>query len=276
MNMQELDQLLKYSKFYICMTTYFDGKELVYGFLTRAEKYYKENNKYNFYDLYRRKNIKVDNVLKFEVLFSPKKINSYHLFTGQFDPKDLESHYISNQEFINDIIDRHKKEVKTEYEKWQSMDYYSLKEECYEKLFFDPNSSERPEILKKMKQRKEYLLTTVDGGKLSKVLAILEIPEDKLYEKDEQLVESCKSKWKGVITFYAQRAYASLDKEINSIENKEELPDLQIEVSEIKQMLDEICCEIENKEFATPIDVVEYWPELLKPAPIYARGCNNC
>jgi hypothetical protein len=275
MDMQELDQLLKYSKFYICMTTYFDGNELVFGFLTRAEKYYKENNKYNFYDLYRRKNIKIDNVLKFEVLFSPDKINSYHLFNGLFDYKDLEPHYANNQEFINDIIDRHKKEVKTEYEKWQSMDYYSLREECYEKLFFDPNSSERPEILKKMKQRKQYLLTTVDNGRTSKILAILEITEDKLYEKDAQLVESCKNKWKNVISFYAQKAYASLDKEINNIENKEELPDLQIEVSEIKQMLDDMCCEIESKEFAAPINVVEYWPELLKPSPIYAHGCNN-
>ena len=42
--MEELDQLLKYSKFYICLTTYFDGSEIVYGFLTRAEKFYKENN----------------------------------------------------------------------------------------------------------------------------------------------------------------------------------------------------------------------------------------
>jgi hypothetical protein len=273
--MGELDQLFKYSKFYICLTTYFDGKEVVYGFLTRVKKFYKENNKYNFYDMYRRKNVKIDNVLKFEVLFSPQKINSFHVFSGEFDPKDLEPHYTNNQEFINDIKDRHKKEIDTEYEKWKTMDYYSLKEECYEKLFFDPNISDRPEMLKKMKQRKEYLLTTVDEGRLSKILAILEITEDKLYENNAQLVESCKNKWKGVISFYAQKAYASLDKELNNIENKEELPDLQIEVGEIKQMLDDMCSEIENKEFATPIDVVEYWPELLKPAPIYARGCNN-
>jgi len=45
--------------------------------------------------------------------------------------------------------------------------------------------------------------------------------------------------------------------------------DLQIEVTEIKKLLQEVSNEIDTKVFETPKDVASYWPDLLKPSPRY-------
>jgi len=265
---QNKKDLFKYSKFYICLVEYFDKNELVFSFVTRSSKYYSESSNYEFFDLIKNKNINIDNLLNFRILF-PTKTPSYYIFNGEFNHSELDEHYKNCEEFIAEYIKLNKKAVNENFKRWKEMEFFDLKEECIEKLFFVPESSDREKLLKEMKNRLKYLQTVVDGGVISKLLSILEISEDKLFVEDKGIVNSCKEKWKGVIKFYAHKAFKQLDEEIKNITLKEDKNDMLIESQEIKKMIVEMCDEIDTKEFKTPQEVVEFWPALLKPSPVY-------
>jgi len=261
-------ELIKYAEFYICMVEYFDGIEPVFTFVTRVPKYYSNNEKYEFYDLIKNKNVNLDNILNFKIYFSPKT-PSFYVFNKKIDNKELDEHYKNCEEFIHEFVTQNKKKLNESFNSWKNMEYFDLKEECIERLFFIPESSDREKLLKEMKNRLKYLQTVVDGGVISKLLSILEISEDKLYVEDKGIVNSCKEKWKGVIKFYANKAFKQLDEEIKNITHKEDKNDMLIESQEIKKMIVEMCDEINTKEFKTPQEVVGFWPALLKPSPVY-------
>jgi len=265
---QNKKDLFKYSKFYICLVEYFDKNELVFSFVTRSSKYYSESSNYEFFDLIKNKNINIDNLLNFRILF-PTKTPSYYIFNGEFNHSELDEHYKNCEEFIAEHIKLNKKAVNENFKRWKEMEFFDLKEECIEKLFFVPESSDREKLLKEMKARLKYLQTVVDGGVTSKLLSILEITEDKLYTNDIRVIEDCKKKWKGVIAFYANKAFKQLDEEIKNETSKEEQIDLNIEVKEIKNLIIEMSNEIDDKKFDTPLEVASFWPTLLRPSPVY-------
>jgi hypothetical protein len=276
MDIQE--RLLKYAEYYACYVHYFDGEEVVITFLTRNQRFYTPCDEYNFYDMYKRKNVLIKTALSFEVWFVPPNLNGYLLFNNMFKQTDLDSHFKNTLDCIEFIYKKTKQESQKLIKRWKTMSFYDLKEECYEKLFFEPKSQTTPELIKEMKDRQEYLNTTVDGGIISKVLAVMEIPEQELYLENTNIVESCKKKWKSVISFYAQKAKNQLDMELEDAKKTNDISvsDLTVEVTEIKKVLDDVTDEIDKMAFKTPNEIASFWPDLLKPSPIYVlKSCKN-
>jgi hypothetical protein len=130
----------------------------------------------------------------------------------------------------------------------------------------DLNENSLQDIIVECKQRKKFLLRTIDHGIFSKILALFEINDEDFIKQDVSLIAKCKKKWKDVIKFYINKAKLKLKEEVDS--NKENT-DLIIEVTEISKILDDITNEIDLKEFKSPKDIAKYWPDILRPSPIY-------
>jgi uncharacterized protein YjcR len=132
-----------------------------------------------------------------------------------------------------------------------------------------PQGAIKEEIIEEMKNRKAVLLQAIDGGVVEKITSIFEIDDKDLLSEDIVLITKCKEKWKGVIKFYVNKALSQLDEELKNSKIDSDYKDLYIEVEEIKNILSSSYDEIENKEFQSPKDVASYWPDILKPCPLY-------
>jgi len=261
-----MEELYKYVNIFICCVEFIDEGEACVALVTRNKKYFNSFKNNTFYDFIRSKNIVLnkENFLNFKVMYFPN-ITTHDIFKGKYKEADLNIHFNNNIALANKFKNQNKSVVRKKVKDWELLQPHELYEICIEELFFAPRSTVKSDMIIEMKKRLQFLSLTVDHGIISKLLAIFEIPEDKFLSNEKDVVRQCKEKWKGVIKFYVNKASNVLDKELST--NFSE--DLQIEVSEIKKLLTEITDEIDSKHFETPKDVASYWPELLKPSPIY-------
>lgn len=242
-----------------------DG-EVCFTIVTKNKSYFKTSPKYNFYDLILNKRIFLDNILNFEVLFS-SHIPFYDIYNDKkIDDSIIETQLEWNKKYIFELKKSNKREIILMTNKLKKMRLDDIIEYCYEVLFFKPTSFIREEIINECKLRKKFLLNTVDHGIFSKILALFEIKDEDFVKKDPLTITKCKKKWKSVIKFYVNKAKVKLKEELNS--NKEN-PDLLIEVAEISKILDDVVNEIDVKEFKSPKEIAAYWPDILRPSPIY-------
>jgi len=252
----------------LAVKIYFNfNNEVCTTIVTRNKNYFKKTKNNNYFDLIKNKNIYVDEVLDYEILFcnhisipdllNDKKINSDH----------IKDHFVWNSKCIQE----HKKNIKREIirltKNIKNLSLPELFEYCDEYLFFKPSKQTRDDIIKEIKNRKKFLLTTVDNGIFNKLLSILEINNEDFLKQDKKVVEKCKYKWKIVLNKYIDKAKQKLNIELQ--DNRDDT-DLQVEISEINKILDQINIDIENQQFETPKDVACFWPDLLRPAPLYA------
>jgi len=261
-----MDDLIKYSEIFICNVQFILDNEACIGLITRNPRFYKLKNSNTFYDLLRNKYVTItpENYLNFCLWFKPEK-TFFDILNGNYTQADMQPHLDNHVKLVDEYNKKIKTNITEKINEWSKEEVNGLYEICIEELFFKPFWTGKQDMINEMKDRLSFLSLTVDHGIISKLLAIFEIPEDKLLSKDVQVVEQCKSKWKGVIEFYVDKASRVLDRELASGFNE----DLQIEVTEIKKLLTEIASEIDAKVFETPKDVASYWPELLKPTPRY-------
>jgi hypothetical protein len=241
-----------------------DG-EICFTIATRNKNYYK-NNKYNFFDLIENKHIFLENVLNFEILFS-SHIPFFNIYNNKaIDSSIIETQIEWNIKYITELKKINKHETTLMCNKLKKMSFEDIVEYCYEVLFFKPSSTLKEDIIVECKQRKKFLLRTIDHGIFSKILALFEINDEDFIKQDVSLIAKCKKKWKDVIKFYINKAKLKLKEEVD---NNKENTDLIIEVTEISKILDDITNEIDLKEFKSPKDIAKYWPDILRPSPIY-------
>lgn len=242
------------------------NSEVCTTIVTKNKKYFVETKKNNFFDLIKNKNIYIDKVLDYEILFC-SHISMYHLLNDkEINQQSIDEQFNWNYKYIEELKKSNRRETLYMINTLKSLSLDELYEYCSEKLFFLPISSDRNIIIKECKERKKFLLTTVDHGVFSKILALFDINEEDFIKQDPIIVGKCKEKWKGVITYYVNKAKRALSKELE--ENKDDT-DLLVEVNEITKLLDSIPADIDIKSFASPKEIASYWPELLNPPPIY-------
>jgi hypothetical protein len=240
--------------------------------VTKNSKYFIPNKNNNFFDLIKKKNIYIDKILAYEMLFC-NHISMPDLLNDKFiDDKKIQDHFEWN---FNCILE-HKKNIKREMfrltKEIKNLTLSELLDYCNDSLFFTPTKQTREDILVEIKNRKKFLLTTVDHGIFTKLLNVFEIADEDFLKNDSLLVVKCKEKWKNKIKNYINKAKCKLNKELE--ENKDDT-DLVLEVEEISKILDNIEVEFEEKEFKSPKEIASYWPDLLKPTPIYVLENNG-
>jgi len=261
------DVFLKIVNLLAVKITFHLNGEICTTIVTKNKKYFIPSKNNNFFDLIKKKNIYMDEILDYEMLFC-NHISMPDLLNDKcIDDTKIQDHFDWNF----NCIQEHKKNIKREMlrltKKIKSLTLSELMDYCNDSLFFTPINKTREDILAEIKNRKKFLLTTVDHGIFNKLLSVLEITDEDFLKNDSRLVEKCKSKWKSLINVYIDKAKQKLNDELRDSDDNS---DLQIEITEITKTLDEINIDIENKSFETPKDVASFWPELLRPAPIYA------
>jgi len=248
------------------ITFHYNG-EVCTTIVTKNKKYFIPNKNNNFFDLIKKKNIYIDEILDYEILFCNHISMPDLLNDKSIDEKKIQEHF----EWNFNCIQEHKNNIKREMlrltKKIKNLTLPELVDYCNDSLFFTPINKTREDILIEIKNRKKFLLTTVDHGIFTKLLSVFEIADEDFLKNDRLLVEKCKSKWKSLINVYIDKAKQKLNDEL---QDSDDNTDLQIEITEITKTLDEINIDIENKSFETPKDVACFWPELLRPAPLYA------
>jgi hypothetical protein len=248
------------------ITFHYNG-EVCTTIVTKNKKYFIPNKNNNFFDLIKKKNIYIDEILDYEILFCNHISMPDLLNDKSIDEKKIQEHF----EWNFNCIQEHQKNIKREMfrltKKIKNLTLSELVDYCNDTLFFIPINKTREDILVEIKNRKKFLLTTVDNGIFTKLLSVFEIADEDFLKNDSCLVEKCKNKWKALINVYIDKAKQKLNDEL---QDSGDNTDLQIEITEITKTLDEINIDIENKSFETPKDVACFWPELLRPAPIYA------
>jgi hypothetical protein len=269
MNLEEINDLFLLSDYLAVIVHYHNNNNICFKIITRNPRFFKGKNKTNFYDFVHKKEIYLDikEIEAFYMQFADK-IKIGEIRKKIFNPGcvELEEHLEYNIKFADMFNNIMSKEVRNITKITKNMTEDDLRIECSENLFFTPISSTREKIIAEMKARKKFLLQTIDGGVVEKITSIFNIKDDEILSSDVKIINKCKANWKKCILFYCDKAKKMLEEERKGDWNSE---DLLIEISEIHNMLDLVVKEFEEKQFLSPKEVASYWPDILKPAPIY-------
>jgi hypothetical protein len=259
-------EFLKIANILAVKIYFHENSEVCATIVTRNKKYFVNTKKNNFFDLIRNKNICIPKILDYEILFC-SHISMFELLNDKnINQESIDEQFNWNFKYIKELKKSNRQEILNMTNILKKLSLNELHEYCRETLFFVPVSTVRADIINECKERKKFLLATVDHGIFSKILALFDINDEDFIRQDPAIVNKCKEKWKTVITYYINKAKYKLNKELE--ENKNDT-DLIVEVNEITKILDDITTEIDTKVFKSPKEIVSYWPELLRPAPLY-------
>jgi hypothetical protein len=263
------DILNQYSK-YLAVTILYPKEDCIaFSIVTKNPNFLKNPYKYNFYDFFLKKEIKfkTENIVDFHFKFT-EHVDTKKIHYNNLDLSDklLKNHFDRTQAYIECFFKSKSREFRKITKYINKNEFSEIVDYCREELYFYPQSTNKKEICKEMKKRKAFLMQTIDGGHISKLVSIFDIKDEDLISKDKKIVKKCKEKWKDVILLYCNKAKKQLAAEIKESEND---TDLIIEVQEISKMLDQTIQEFEKKEFSTPKEIASFWPELLRPDPNY-------
>ena len=260
------EEFLKITNLLAVKVYFHNNSEVCTTIVTKSKKYFDETKKNNFFDLIKNKNVYIEKILDYEILFC-NHISIYNILNNKKISQELiDEQFNWNCKYIEELKKNNKREMLHTTNILKKLSLNELYEYCSETLFFIPISVDHTGILNECKKRKKFLLTTVDHGVFSKILALFDINDEDFIKQDSVIIGKCKEKWKAVITYYINKAKHKLNKELE--ENKNDT-DLIVEVNEIKKILDDITTEIDVKVFKSPKEIASYWPELLRPAPLY-------
>jgi hypothetical protein len=274
----DIDNFLHLSEHLIITIHYKRQNNICFTLITKNPELYKPSKKYNFYDLILKKQVYYDinDIVEYYMQFADTiNMKSVLENTIQTNNLELKKHLEYNVKFAKKFNQIKTNENKIITNKFKDKSLEEILEECSEVFFFTPKSTLKEEVIQEMKERKALLLQAIDGGVIEKITSIFQINDEDLLSNDYKVVAKCKEKWKGVIKFYVNKALTQLDKEIESSKTDKDYTDLQIEVTEIKNTLMNVCSEIETKEFNSPKDVASYWPDILMPCPLYVFKKNS-
>jgi hypothetical protein len=268
----DVNNFLLLSKYLIITIHYKKQNNICFSLVTKHPDFYKSSEKYNFYDLIAKKQVyfNLDDIFEYYMQFADS-INIKSIFDNTFklNNAELKKHLEYNIEFAKKFNQIKTKEIRNITSKFKNKSLNEILEECSEVLFFTPKSTLKEEIIQEMKERKSLLLQAIDGGVIEKITSIFQIMDEDLLSNDPNVITNCKEKWKGVINFYVNKALTQLDKELEVSKIDNNYNDLEIEVTEIKNILKDSYNEIEIKEFKSPKDIASYWPDILMPSPLY-------
>jgi len=263
------DILNHYSKYLAVTILYPKDDCIAFSIVTKNPNFLKTPKKYNFYDFFLKKeiNIKIENIVDFHFKFTEyvdtKKVNDDNL---DLNDSLLKNHIDRTQAYVECFNKNKSKENRKITKFVNENEFPEIVDYCKEELYFYPKSTNKNDICKEMKKRKVFLMQTIDGGHISKLVSIFDIKDEDLLSKDLDVIKKCKEKWKDVIISYCNKAKKQLTAEIKEYKDD---TDLIIEVQEISKMLDQTVHEFEKKEFSSPKDIATFWPELLRPDPTY-------
>jgi hypothetical protein len=205
------DQFLKIANILAVKVYFHNNSEICTTIVTKNKKYFDVTKKNNFFDLIKNKNILIDKILDYEILFC-SHISMFDLLNNKkINQESIDEQFNWNFKYIAELKKSNRREILHTTTALKKLSLNELHEYCRETLFFIPVGVEHTTIIDECKERKKFLLTTVDHGVFSKILALFDINDEDFIKQDPVIVSKCKEKWKAVITYYINKAKHKLN-----------------------------------------------------------------